>query len=108
MDVIYDDNGKAYLPASDFYKEFIYEQLEHVAVIGDRLLYDELRFSLHNTLIKSHIMKHIETPFFKEALISTTISFDKMQEISSENIRNRHDKKMKELEENPPKLKLVK
>src|SRR5699024_2313427 len=81
MDVMHDENGKVYFPASDFYKAFIREQLFNAVERGEEYFLETQQW-LQDSFIRSSIIPKMEIPFVKEAYLVTTISYDKMKELS--------------------------
>lgn len=101
MELMHDDAGKVYLPASDFYKDFIRDQLKLGAKLGKEK-YDEIQYHLFITLNESDCFKRLEKSFQKEVFLLFKIPY----EVIKESVESTEEPK-EEITEYP-KLKLVK
>lgn len=121
MNVIHNDDGKIYVPASDFYKEFIFSQLYYSFNMG-KDKYEECQTYLTFELNSSEVFLSLEPKFIVEALDLLQIPYEDMKEIHAKRFDaifhdiegNREiGKRIRKIREkassdNQPKLRLVK
>jgi hypothetical protein len=81
-----DDSGAevAFVPASEFYKKIIRDQLMFSLQFGEEF-YNKVRESIAEHLINDKIYKQLEPKFMKEVSIVTRIPFSQMAEIAEKN-----------------------
>lgn len=66
-----------YVPASDFYKKFTYEQLKY-AVKHGREFYNKVRDDLCHTLLYNDFLKNNDKKFYNEIKLTMRLEYEQM------------------------------